>query len=122
MADGRTIDKIAVQAARARAMLACERERQVGKEGWTPEHDDDDEHTKGELAAAAIAYLVDDLGKGLSPCSVMQGHLGAEGREWWPWGPETFKPKTPLRNLRRAGALILAEIERRLRAGEDPDA
>lgn len=30
----------------------------------------------------------------------------------WPWGSSWWKPKDPRRDLVRAGALILAEIER----------
>ena len=34
--------------------IADERARQIAKEGWTPEHDDN--HTKGELAIVAALY------------------------------------------------------------------
>lgn len=79
--------------------VAKERVRQVSEEGWTPEHDDT--HTNGALLQAAIAYAAD-----------VQG--------WWPFGAG-FKPKTERENLIRAGALLLAEIERldRLNAKAD---
>ena len=34
--------------------IAAERREQLGKHGWTPEHDDEHEH--GELAMAAACY------------------------------------------------------------------
>ena len=33
-------------------------------------------------------------------------------RRWWPWSLDWWKPKDPRRDLVRAGALIVAEIER----------
>lgn len=40
--------------------------------------------------------------------------LGRDGHvpPTWPWGAEWWKPKEPRRDLVRAGALIIAEIER----------
>ena len=35
-------------------VIARERQRQIEREGWTPEHDD--EHTRGELVGAAMCY------------------------------------------------------------------
>lgn len=97
----------------ARDVLA-ERKRQVEAEGWSPEHDD--EHRGGSLAMAAACYAAHD-------------HLPAEMRsfgnrdlgrvpELWPrsWDYTWFKPKDRRRDLVKAGALILAEIERLDRA------
>lgn len=94
----------------ARDVLA-ERKRQIEKEGWTPEHDD--EHTTGAMATAAACYA-------LSATLPM-----AENVYWrnarrqavhalWPWDREWWKPTPafPRRMLVKAGALILAEIER----------
>lgn len=82
----------------AAADVLAERQRQISAEGWTPEHDD--EHTEfcagrglSELARAAKAYIEADVYN-------------------WPWTPISFKPTSPRRNLVKAGALILAEIER----------
>jgi hypothetical protein len=86
-------------------LIAAERERQVSKEGWTPEHDD--AHEMGELAAAAIAYA--------SPFeSIKARSLICEEHvcEVWPWDPEAFKPGDRIRDLTKAGALIAAEIDR----------
>lgn len=75
--------------------VLAERRRQIDEEGWTADHDD--EHTKGQLAAAATCYVT---GRSL----------------YWPWLRSWWKPTTRRRNLVKAGALILAEIERLDRA------
>lgn len=85
--------------------IAKERQRQMQEEGWTPEHDD--EHDNGELAAAAECYLREVTGMPLTH----------HGLPIWPWDDEWWKPSgNPIRNLEKAGALIAAEIDRRLRA------
>lgn len=86
--------------AAARDVLA-ERRRQIGAEGWTQEHDD--EHSTQELAFAAACYATADEGD--APPAV------------WPWHLSWWKPTDRRRNLVKAGALILAEIERLDRAG-----
>lgn len=92
----------------ARDVLA-ERQRQMGAEGWTPEHDD--EHDSGELAAAASAYAV-AAADVLHPLSQGDGqYTRGTPPAAWPWD-NCFKPAPPRRMLVKAGALILAEIER----------
>lgn len=95
-----------------RDMLA-ERARQVSAEGWTPEHDD--AHDNGEMARAAACYAM----------QVALDNIGTPGladatkhmiREMWPWSRNWWKPTDPRRDLVKAGALILAEIERLDRA------
>ncbi|WP_175760470.1 hypothetical protein [Burkholderia anthina] len=81
----------------ARDVLA-ERCRQIEREGWTPAHDD--RHDEGDLALAAIVYAESAVG------------YHASCPDTWPWSPTWFKPATPRRDLVKAGALILAEIER----------
>lgn len=83
-----------------------ERRRQIEAEGWTPEHDD--EHGDGQMAVAAGCYAMrayepDRLKVITAPAS-------------WPWDLEWWKPSTTRRDLVKAGALILAEIERLDRA------
>ncbi|MFI8608550.1 hypothetical protein ACIGFL_09530 [Pseudomonas sp. NPDC077649] len=104
----------------ARDVLA-ERQRQITAEGWTPDHDA--EHDGGELAAAGAAYAL-HAADHLHPYS--QGDGGDEAPDCWPWHnevagrgegpvrtePAWWKPGAPRRNLIKAGALILAEIER----------
>jgi hypothetical protein len=82
--------------------VLAERARQVSAEGWTPEHDD--EHSRGEMAAAAACYCVGDADP------------RADVPTLWPWAPEWWKPGTERRMLVKAGALILAELERLDRA------
>jgi hypothetical protein len=83
--------------------IAAERERQKSVEGWTPQHDDD--HYNGELCLAASCYA--RHASGLYPASVPK---------IWPWDEDSWKPKKPRRDLIRAAALIVAEIERLDRA------
>ncbi len=90
------------ETAAARDVLT-ERRRQIEAEGWTPEHDN--VHSGGQIAAAAACYAAATL----SPDCDVSAWL-------WPWGAEWWKPSDPRRNLVKAGALILAEIERRDRA------
>lgn len=82
-----------------------ERARQHDEEGWTPEHDDS--HASGELAQAAVCYA--DTSDGLT--------LRELPRRWpLNWHPRYWKPSIHRRNLVKAAALILAEIERLDRA------
>ena len=92
--------------------VADERHRQIRVEGWTPEHDD--QHDDGALAMAAAAYAVE------STCNNGWSVRGswAKGVHLWPWGERFWKPKDRRRNLIRAGALIVAEIERLDRSQE----
>lgn len=87
-----------------------ERLRQHDMEGWTPEHDD--QHTNEELANAAASYAMSDDKRCME--------IGEDAREHlWPWDKSWWKPsENRRRDLVRAGALILAEIERLDRAAE----
>lgn len=87
---------------RAAQDVLAERRRQVDAEEWTPEHDD--EHDAGEMAMAAACYAGNAGG-------YVWRH-GTPGEEVWPWSLSWWKPTTPRRDLVKAGALILAEIER----------
>lgn len=96
------------------ALVLRERRRQIEHEGWTASHDD--RHDAGELAAAASAYAVNAADQ-LSPHS--QGDGNNEQPVMWPWGPDFWKPVSAMRDLERAGALVIAEIERLQRVGLD---
>lgn len=89
----------------AAADVLAERRRQIEAEGWTPEHDD--EHMAGELAGAAGCY---------ARYASVQARGGYPSTYTfpvdWPWRPSWWKPSDARRNLVKAGALILAEIER----------
>lgn len=89
--------------------ILSERQRQVNIEGWTLEHDD--QHTDGSMALAAGAYCE----------SAARPHILARTMnaafvvpKLWPrsWSLEWWKPKDRRRDLIRAAALIIAEIER----------
>ena len=91
----------------ARDVLA-ERQRQISAEGWTPDHDD--EHDTGSLAAAAGCYAMYTL-----------AYPAGDPHHNWPWDKAWWKPSADRRrNLVKAGALILAEIERLDRAALPP--
>jgi hypothetical protein len=95
-------------------MIAAERQRQIEQEGWSAGHDKI-EHDSGELAAAAICYALhpfSDERRG-GDFRVPAGSVVPVG---WPWEPEWWKPtpKDRVRELVKAGALIAAEIDRRL--------
>jgi hypothetical protein len=79
--------------------VLCERRRQVEQEGWTPEHDE--KHRDHELSCAAGCYAMHTL-----------AYPAGDPPPAWPWGADWWKPTTHRRNLVKAGALILAEIEK----------
>ena len=86
--------------------VLAERERQKTAEGWTAEHDD--QHDAGQLAAAASCYAQFAV---LSEAARWRkGILWVP--DWWPWSRKWWKPTNSRRDLVKAGALILAEIER----------
>lgn len=94
-----------------------ERYRQIIAEGWSSRHDD--EHDPGELAAAACCYAM-NAGMILYPLNMGVGiEIDEEGKPpFWPmeWSAKWWKPTTPRRDLVKAAALILAEIEKIERA------
>ena len=96
--------------AAARDVLT-ERQRQVTEEGWTREHDE--RQSAGELSYAAQAYVA----------SARAHAVGVPApNAWeadWPWTEQTYKPKSERRDLVRAAALIIAEIERLDRKSHD---
>lgn len=79
---------VATEEQKLTGQIISERARQQSDEGWTPEHDQDHDH--GELLRAALTYLTGDM-------------------TWWPWNNE---PKLGARDRIKAGALILAELDR----------
>lgn len=91
-------------------LITEERERQIVKEGWTSEHDD--QHVNGELSAAAASYS--DAATFQTRCGETDVARVKENTiEFWPFGEDDFKVSPdPVRNLVKAGALIVAEIER----------
>jgi len=89
--------------------IAAERLRQVEQEGWTPEHDDS--HAGGDLAKAAAAYAM----SASSDANHAAAQRLAENKlapTMWPWCSSWWKPASRRRDLIKAGALIVAELER----------
>lgn len=101
------------------AEIASERKRQIEVEAWDAEHDD--LHDTGGLAMAAACYAAPaPLYKGahiIRPVGDRDG-FGPQLvlHDAWPWEPQWWKPKGRRRDLIRAAALIVAEIERLDRA------
>lgn len=98
--------------------VIAERVRQVQKEGWTEDHDD--QHDRGELAKAGACYALFSAGANKEIEIDGPGSYRVPAHHW-PWDPEWWKPSDRRRNLVKAGALILAEIERLDRMGEGSD-
>lgn len=108
--------------------VLAERRRQVEAEGWSSDHDD--EHIDGSLALAAACYAEGPSGRSRVEAVTVDVSGGrGETPVWaerkvlvptiWPrtWHPSWWKPATDRRrDLVRAGALIIAEIERLDRA------
>lgn len=94
-------------------LIKAERERQISEEGYSVQHDD--MHNGHQIAMAAATYawpgmrkitthISDDCGG----CSVI-----LDRSVLWPWQALAYKPERErLRELVKAGALIVAEIER----------
>ncbi|HGO9684974.1 TPA: hypothetical protein ACLEBK_004468 [Pseudomonas aeruginosa] len=80
--------------------VQAERRRQITAEGWTPDHDD--LYCAAELPRAAAAYILNGAND--------------EAPAIWPFSAKWWKPRDARANYMRAGALILAEIERLDRA------
>ncbi|HBP4888671.1 TPA: hypothetical protein L5621_004462 [Pseudomonas aeruginosa] len=89
--------------------VQAERRRQVEAEGWTPEHDD--EHSHGQMARAAACYALAGSSAPNDGTAALLVSLA------WPWDEQWWKPSTARRDLVKACALALAEIERLDRAG-----
>lgn len=107
--------------------ITKERTRQIQREGWTPEHDD--EHVDGELAIVAACYAT------AACCQhIYVLDRDAENHELrfvdpWPdswalhWDKRSFRAGRTgrIRMLEKAGALIAAEIDRILREEANGD-
>lgn len=98
---------------RAAVDVLAERQRQIKAEGYTFEHDD--AHTDGQLAKAAAAYALaadtaiyeEDKRR-----PVWSGSYISVVSDYWPWNWALWKPTTKRRDLVKAAALLIAEIER----------
>ncbi len=81
-------------------LIKAERIRQVQEEGWTREHD--------------AGQNWEEIGKAGAAYALSAGAYRDIAVALWPWQAHYWKPKNPLRDLVRAGALIAAAIDRYL--------
>lgn len=86
-----------------------ERKRQVLKEEFDTKHDDG--HIGGEMSLAAMCYCMAASVAARVPATEKQ-YQSSPAAPVWPWNEDWWKPKNPRRDLIRAAALIVAEIER----------
>ncbi len=102
--------------------IVAERARHKSPRGENYSDEDDDKYTNDELIRAAICYATASVAEGADElvAEIIADAKSDNTDKAWPWAPSFFKPKSRIRNLERAGALIAAEIDRLLRAGEQP--
>lgn len=86
--------------------VSDERLRQITEEGYSAANDDKNE--LGAMAAAGACYAIYGAFKRNNGNVVLPGVP-----EWWPWVADSWKPSEDIRrNLVKAAALIIAEIDR----------
>lgn len=100
-----------IQLSQAMTDVARERFRQINEEGWDEAHDD--QHANASLIFAANSYsfnAINPAGKTAPPPPA------------WPWDKKWWKPSSPRRDLVKAAALLIAEIDRldRMEARKKP--
>ena len=83
------------------SLVTQERLRQIYVEGWTPAHDKF--HQPNDLSRAALCYILKNINSEI---------IGFD--DIWPWETDYFKPEDEIRNLVKAAALIMAEIDKQL--------
>lgn len=88
-------------------LIAEARKHQVVDEGFDAARDA--QYTNNQLLTASECYI-----KNVKNGGFQQSHPSIG----WPWGAEWWKPGVPIQDLAKAGALIAAEIDRRIAAGE----
>lgn len=86
--------------------ITAERERQINVEGFSEDHDD--EHDNFQLSLAAMCYLA------FIAFGPLWKDMGNFLQHFWPWDLKWWKPvyDNKRTNLVKAGALIVAEIDR----------
>lgn len=93
-------------------LIADERKRQIEKEKWTLQHDQD-MHYDGQLAEAGAYYALTHKQRVFTDYMLANTN-GGQGSSIWPWDEKWFKPSPDdrVKELTKAGALIAAEIDR----------
>lgn len=87
--------------------VSAERLRQIEEEGYG--YNNDDKYPGGELAAAGACYAM-HAAWNLAPINAGKDLPGTPA--WWPFDVVHWKPADPRRNLVKAAALIIAEIDK----------
>jgi hypothetical protein len=114
----KAVDDVKSSFAGAMWDIRAERQRQVDDEGWTAAHDDT--HTAGEMAQAAAAYALKARSDEAHARALEIKSARAEPFLWpATWSVSWWKPTNRRRDLVKAGALIVAEIERLDRISKD---
>lgn len=96
--------------------ILAERKRQIEGYNWTAEHDDAT-CAQGELARAAGIYALVAGADATNYRNARDGYrmgdyLQAVWDHYWPWSRRWWKPTNRRQDLVKAGACIVAEIER----------
>ena len=94
----------------AAADVLAERQRQVTAELWSFKHDDQYKNTELAFAASCYAFHAAAASWDLEDDGIPYDSHPVPKQ--WPWDPSWWKPTDARRDLVKAGALILAEIER----------
>lgn len=94
----------------AAADVLAERQRQVTAEGWSPKHDDQYKNTELAFAASCYSFHAAAASWDLEDNGIPYDSHPVPKQ--WPWDPSWWRPTDARRDLVKAGALILAEIER----------
>lgn len=97
-------------ASAAAADVLAERQRQVTAEGWSSKHDDQYKNTELAFAASCYAFHAAAASWDLEDDGIPYDSHPVPKQ--WPWDPSWWKPTDARCDLVKAGALILAEIER----------
>lgn len=87
-----------------------ERERQKNVENYSNSHDD--HYKENELVRAASGYIDHVIDRSWIFKSNPDAYRQEAPPPFWPWGDAHWKPKDVRRDLVRAAALLIAEIER----------
>ena len=109
---------LTAEGVKAIAMLLRERKRQVAEEGFRTSADDG---TSGQLARAAATYAMPEDSRSYVMSMTVPGGKKIGPPVTWPYSAPWWKPGEEdsvdgrIRELVKAGALIVAEIERLLR-------
>lgn len=98
----------------ASRLIREERRRQISVEGYGAAHDD--RHDDGCLLRAAVIYLWHGTPRAAPVVTVKHQRRRASLPLGWPWRPKYWRPRDRKSNLVRAGALCVAENDRRRRA------